>query len=344
MLSDIARSVDARLASILDELHRRWTLASPELDEPLSTLRAQVLGGGKRLRPGFVALGAAAAGGDPNQADVIDLGAAIELLHALALIHDDVMDGSDERRNQETAHASFGRRHRSAGWRGESRRFGEGVAILLGDLAHTLADQLVETMPALVRAIWSEMQVELVLGQYLDLHTTAIGCADPAQAVLVARMKSGSYTIERPLQLGVALVGEAPAVEAALARYARPVGAAFQLRDDLLGAFGQPEVTGKPVGDDLRMGKATELLAIATARATPSESVVLARLGTPAMRPNDVATAQRILERTGARAEVEARVQEATAEAVAAVSTPVVPSHVGEALVGLARHLASRVA
>ena len=192
---------------LFDDERRRWSELDPALVEPLDTLRTFVLNGGKRLRPAFCHWGFVGAGGDPADPAVVDAGAAFELLQAFALIHDDVMDGSAVRRGARTAHLAYGDRHADAAWRGEVRRFGEGVAILLGDLAHVYADRLVPRRSPDVQAVWDELRTELNVGQYLDLVGTARGDVDLAAARRIARYKSGKYTIERPLHVGAALAG-----------------------------------------------------------------------------------------------------------------------------------------
>ena len=224
---------------------------------PLDSLRSLVMSGGKRLRPAFCFWGFRAAGGGDDDAAVIEAGAAFEMLQAFALVHDDIMDGSATRRGLRTAHLAFGDRHDAAVWRGEARRFGEGVAILIGDLAHVYADRLMADTAAPVRAVWDELRIELNVGQYLDILGTARGDTDHEGARRIARYKSGKYTIERPLHVGAALAGRLDELQASLSAYGDPLGEAFQLRDDLLGAFGEEAATGKPVGDDLREGKPT---------------------------------------------------------------------------------------
>ena len=227
-------------------------------------LTRSTLAGGKRLRPLFCRYGFLAAGGDPHDRCWLDVAAGIELLHTFALLHDDVMDGSARRRGQPALHRSLDETHRRAGWRGEARRFGEGVGVLVGDLAFVCADRLVRAAGAAVGAVWDELRIELMMGQYLDVVGARRGGLPVERALLVARYKSGAYTVERPLHLGAALAGADADLVEAFSAFGRPLGEAFQLRDDLLGVFGDEAATGKPVGDDLREGKPTVLLALAT--------------------------------------------------------------------------------
>lgn len=172
-LRALGTRVDERLAGLLDAEVARWQRVDPVLVEPLGALRRLVEAGGKRLRPAFCHWAFVGAGGDPDDPRVVDAGAAFEMLHAFALVHDDVMDGSPTRRGERTAHLAFADAHRAAGWRGEARRFGEGVAILVGDLAHVYADRLLGDVPGDVWSVWNDLRLELNVGQYLDLLGTS---------------------------------------------------------------------------------------------------------------------------------------------------------------------------
>ena len=296
----MAPATEARIDALLDVEVARWGLVDPELIPLIEALRRFVLDGGKRLRPAFCHWAFVGAGGDPHDPAVADTGAALELLHAFALLHDDVMDGSGLRRGRTTVHVDFAARHVGAGWRGESRRFGEGVAILVGDLAFVYADLLLTGVPAAATAIFNELRVELNIGQCLDLVGTAEGRRDRPMARRIARYKSGKYTVERPLHLGAALVGRLDDLAEPLSAFGLPLGEAFQMRDDILGTFGDPALTGKPVGEDLREGKPTPLLAIATARAGPAALALLDRVGCADLGDDEIAAIQAVLVETGA--------------------------------------------
>ena len=341
-LATVAARVEARLQEVLADECERWARLDPDLVAPLESLERLVMSGGKRLRPAFCYWGFVGLGGDPDAAVCVDAGAAFELLQAFALVHDDVMDGSATRRGARTAHLDFADRHSAAEWRGEGRRFGEGVAILIGDLAHVYADRLMTGVPAPAAAVWHELRVELNVGQYLDVLGTARADTDLEGARRIARYKSGKYTIERPLHVGAALAGDDGSAQPALSAYGDPLGEAFQLRDDLLGAFGDEERTGKPVGDDLREGKPTALLAIATARADADQAEVLAVVGSPELAPADVEAIQRVFTATGAVAEVETTIDALTEQAIAAVEHAPVTADARAALVELARFVAWR--
>jgi geranylgeranyl diphosphate synthase type I len=317
-------------------------VVDPELLPPLEALRRFVLDGGKRLRPAFCHWAFVGAGGEPDDPAVIDAGAALELLHAFALLHDDVMDGSHLRRGRTTVHIDFAARHGDAGWRGEARRFGEGVAILVGDLAFVYADLLMVGVPPAATEIFNELRVELNIGQALDLIGTAEARRDQPMARRIARYKSGKYTVERPLHLGAALAGRLDGLAEPLSAYGLPLGEAFQMRDDILGTFGDPAVTGKPVGEDLREGKPTPLLAIATDRAGPAEQKLLDRVGSPDLGDDEVAALQILMVETGARDETDRLVDELAAEAVAALDRADITPDARAALIELAAFVAHR--
>jgi geranylgeranyl diphosphate synthase type I len=341
-LSAVAPPVEARIDALLEAEAARWGLVDPELLPPIDALRRFVLDGGKRLRPAFCHWAFVGAGGDPADRAVIDAGAALELLHAFALLHDDVMDGSHLRRGRTTVHVDFAARHGHAGWRGEARRFGEGVAILVGDLAFVYADLLMVGAPRAATEIFNELRVELNIGQYLDLVGTAEARRDRPMAHRIACYKSGKYTVERPLHLGAALVGRLGDLAEPLSAYGLPLGEAFQMRDDILGTFGDPAVTGKPVGEDLREGKPTPLLAIATTRAGPAGRALLDRIGAPDLGDDEVAGIQAVLVETGARQETERLVDQLAAEAVAALGRASLTAEARGALSELAAFVARR--
>jgi len=341
-LLQVADLVEVRLTALLDDEVARWVALTPDLAAPLDALRTLVMSGGKRLRPAFCFWGFVGAGGDPDDPAVVDAGAAFELLQAFALVHDDVMDGSATRRGNRTAHLAFADRHQDEVWRGEDRRFGEGVAILIGDLAHVYADLLLRSAPTAVLQVWDELRIELNVGQYLDILGTARGDTDPEAARRIARYKSGKYTIERPLHVGAALAGRYDELGPVLSAYGDPLGEAFQLRDDVLGAFGEGSVIGKPVGDDLREGKPTPLLAAASHAADPAQARVLARIGAPDLADDEIAAIQDVLCGTGALTHVEDRIEELTEGAIAAIESADVTPAARDALVDLARFVAWR--
>ena len=257
--SDFLQRVDRQLAEVLDGLTEAWAAEDARTvdvlaDRDLPELLRSLASAGKRIRPSMCFWGWVAAGGEDRAgslAHVVQAGAALELLHIFALIHDDVMDESASRRGQPSVHTLAAQLHLHSRARGSARRFGESIAVLVGDLAHAEADHLVAGLPAPMRAIWRQLVIELVHGQSRDITGSAAGRRDLAHARQVARMKSGAYTVERPLQLGAAAAEARDDVVGALSGYGRELGEAFALRDDLLGVWGDPQVTGKPAGDDL---------------------------------------------------------------------------------------------
>lgn len=341
-LSVVVGPVEARLASILDAERTRWTSVDPSLAEPFEVLEAFVLRGGKRLRPAFCHWAFVGAGGDPSDDRVVDAGAAFELLHAFALVHDDVMDGSTTRRNDRTVHIAFEQRHVDGDWNGESRRFGEGVAILVGDLAEVFADRLLTGTTPAAFEVWNELKIELNIGQYLDVLGAARGDVDLETARRIVRYKSGKYTIERPLHLGAALAGRLDEHAVVLSAYGAPLGDAFQLRDDVLGSFGDSAVTGKPVGDDLREGKPTPLLAIARERAGVAQASVLDRVGSIDLTIDEIDAIRTVFVDTGALAEVDRMIGELVGSAVDALDDTDLAGGAVEALRSLAAYVGDR--
>jgi geranylgeranyl diphosphate synthase type I len=341
-LGTIGGHVEQRLRSLLTVEAERWAGLDPDLAEPLGLLTDMVLSGGKRLRPAYVHWGFVAAGGDPADPRPVDAGAAFELLHTFALVHDDVVDDSSTRRGRPALHVDFEAIHDVRGFRGEARRFGEGVAVLVGDLAHVYADVLAQGFPPEATTVWNELRVELNVGQYLDLLGTARGDTDGLGARRVARYKSAKYTIERPLHVGAALGGRLAELGPTLSAYGVPLGEAFQFRDDLLGVFGDSSVTGKPVGDDLREGKPTALLALAVERADAEQRAQLELAGSADFDDTDVARAQQILVDTGAAAAIETEIGDLRDEAIAAITAADLPAAAVDALVELAWFVTAR--
>jgi geranylgeranyl diphosphate synthase type I len=325
LLTDFRGRVQTVLTTFLAEQAVSLAAIARDLEPVTDALREFLLDGGKRLRPTFAYWGYRGAGG-PDSPSVVTAAASLELLHACALIHDDVMDGSDTRRGHPAVHRRFGALHRRHGWQGSPDAFGESAAILLGDLCLVWAEQMLstcglpETALRRARVVYDEMRVELMSGQYLDLLEQAIGGHDIDRALRVARYKSAKYTIEGPLHVGAALAGDEEAVRRAFSAYGLPLGVAFQLRDDVLGVFGDPEITGKPAGDDLREGKRTALIAMALDVADEAQADVVRRLlGNPELDCDGVDALREVIADTGALARVEALIEERTSEAVAAL-------------------------
>lgn len=346
VIAKVASRVDERLRDLLDGERARWSHLDASLDQAFDDLAALMGAGGKRLRPVFCALGHHGAGGAPDDPAWVDAAAALELLHTFALVHDDVMDGSALRRNLPTVHTAWHRRHRRDAWFGDGRRFGDAMAILVGDLAFVLADMALGDVAPPVRRVYDELRLELHVGQYLDVLGTAQGTRDPEAARTVAVFKSGKYTVERPLHLGAALAGTLDRYEAPFTAYGLPLGEAFQLRDDLLGAFGEEATIGKPVGDDFRDGKPTYLVAVAVAaardRADTAAMKVLGGLGNLDLDEADVADICAVLEDVGARRVVEERIAALVQQACEALEAVELAGGARCDLLDLARYTASR--
>ncbi len=305
----------------------------PQLDKisddlgPLTDSIGGLLAGGKRLRAAFCFWGWRGAG-RPDDENILRAAASLELLQGCALIHDDVMDGSDTRRGQPAVHRVFSALHRGSGWLGDPESFGIGAAILAGDLCLSWSDELLYgsgLRPVdLLRAkpIYDTMRTELMSGQYLDLLEQSRGGGSIDRALTVVRFKSAKYTIERPLHLGAALAGGSAALSATYSAYGLPLGEAFQLRDDVLGVFGDPVETGKPAGDDLREGKRTVLIETALQLAAPSDAALLRQhLGDPRLDESGINALREIIGSSGALGHVEQLITAGTETALEALDT-----------------------
>ncbi len=263
--------------------------------------------------------------GAPHDSGVVAVAAAVEMLHTFALLHDDVMDRAATRRGRPAATLEFAGRHRREGLAGDADWFGTSAAILAGDLAFLWADQLLDTAPVRASALgrarhhFTTLRAEVMAGQYLDLRLGDDRAGGVARAVASALLKSGRYTVTRPLAIGWSLAGDRD-VPDALTTYGDAVGLAFQMRDDVLGLFGDPVRTGKPDLDDLRAGKRTVLVERALALATPTQRAVLAAgLGDPLLDEEGVARCREVIAASGALASVEALVRDRHAAALEAV-------------------------
>ena len=344
-------AVESRVRQSVSALRTEWQAVSPPKERDLGgldpdcvvdLLEMVVDSGGKRLRPRMTHWGWVAAAGARTgcgREDMITIAAALELLHAFALVHDDVMDEADSRRGRPSVHAVASGQHRGSGGRGAGPRYGESIAILVGDLLHSEADALAAQVPVALRAAWRTMSIELISGQTRDLVGAANGRRDLTHARQVARAKSGAYTVWRPLQFGAIAAGASAETLAALQRFGEQLGEAFALRDDLLGVLGDPARTGKPVGDDLIAGKPSVLLALAEQRFGPSARLALRRAGN-GCSPEQAAYLTAELVRCGVVDEVEQLIRDAVLCGERALDHPAIEP---EAALGL-RQLAHRVA
>ncbi|MFG1954803.1 polyprenyl synthetase family protein [Micromonospora sp. NPDC048830] len=310
--SGLRTRVDAELAAFLDRQALQWPDGTPR--GVFTALHRFVLAGGKRLRPQFCYWGWRGAGGEDaggGDTPIVIASAALELFHAFALIHDDILDRSDQRRGGPTVHRLFADLHARSAWRGDPEAYGRNTALLCGDLCAAWSDQMFHEC-GLSRddvhrgyAVFATMRTEVIAGEYLDL-VSGVGDGSVASALTVIRLKAARYTVTRPLQIGAALAGAPAELLATLAEFGDPLGDAFQLRDDVLGVFGDPNVTGKPVLDDLREGKPTVMMALARAAADRAQGARLRELfGNPSLDADGAAELRGIIEATGAREEIE---------------------------------------
>lgn len=312
---------NARLAATWDGFRGDLGVDVLERDLP-EWMDAQMSVGGKRFRVAMAYWGFIAAGGQlasPGYSHLVTAAAALETLHYFALVHDDVMDESLSRRGRPAAHIQAEARHQDAEALGDAAVFGRNLAILLGDLAHLQADRLASRLPAELRTIWYDLCTELIVGQRADLTGAAGGRRDLKHARAVARLKSGCYTVVRPLELGAAAAGASTEIRASLIAAGHHIGQAFALRDDYLGVWGDPQLTGKPAGDDLVEGKATVILALAADRLTNGAARALERVGTQRARRSDIELLQRTLTEIGVRSEIERLIEDEVQAATASL-------------------------
>jgi geranylgeranyl diphosphate synthase type I len=335
--------------------HRRGEAAyiGRDYDALTAGLEEFALSGGKRLRPAFAYWGWRAVSSKDADAQVLLLFSALELLHASALVHDDVIDSSATRRGRPTTHMQFAALHRDRQWRGPADQFGISAAILLGDLALAWADDIVAGVDlpdgarSRVRRVWADIRTELLGGQYLDIVAEASAAESIASAMTVNTYKTASYTVSRPLQLGVAAAADRPDVHALFHEVGTNVGVAFQLRDDVLGVFGDPAVTGKPSGDDLRSGKRTVLLATAVELADKSDAaaatLLRASIGTD-LTDTQARELCGVIEQLGALAAVEDQIAALTRRALSLLADAPIHPAAKTGLSELARLAANRSA
>ena len=353
-LQEIPTAVHQELATFFDDRRNKLAEIGAPTVEAISQLESFVLNGGKRIRPLYAWAGFIGAGGldsAENATAMVRAASSLELIQACALIHDDIVDASDTRRGNPTVHRGVEAVHRNLKWDGNAEIFGRNMAILIGDMALVWAEDMFQdsglSPQALARARspWRGMRTEVIGGQLLDISLEASGQESVALADSVNRYKTAAYTIERPLHLGAAIAGADPALIEAFRGYGRDIGIAFQLRDDLLGVFGDPEITGKPAGDDLREGKRTVLVARALQRADESDPsaarTLRASLGATD-ESSEIERMAKIIDDSGAPEEMEARIDALTASGLEHLESAAVPAEVKETLRSLAVRATSR--
>ncbi|HRO29399.1 MULTISPECIES: polyprenyl synthetase family protein [Micrococcaceae] len=343
-------AVDRRMSALLADYRRSAEEISTSA-APLVEAIAGLVRGGKRVRAILAWWGWRGAGGAVDDQRIIDAAVGLELFQAAALIHDDILDRSDTRRGEPSIHRAFAARHQQAGWRQDPEHFGTSAAILTGDLCLALSEEVfahaadATESPAAGRTMFNRMRFEVMAGQYLDvLDEVEVPGQDPAEALArartVLRYKSARYSVVHPLNLGGVLADTDGAPLTYYEAFSLPLGEAFQLQDDLLGVFGDPEVTGKPAGDDLREGKRTELVAHALSLLPPGQAKILENsLGDPDLTPESVARLQSLLTECGARARVEDEVATLGDQALRALDEMTVDHAVRDGLARLAHRI-----
>lgn len=339
-----ARITDELLAFIEAERAEMEREALPLLDELESLVRA----GGKRVRPRFCYWGYVAGRGSDDR-EILRVGASLELLHTFAIIHDDVMDDSSLRRNRVTTFRALAELSAEMPHRGDPRRFGTSAAILTGLLGFVLADRLFLTSgfgpDAISRAAerFDRMRTRAIAGQYLDLLAAHRGEADESTARRIGELKTAGYTICDPLAIGALCATDDQRVVGMLTAYGAPLGEAFQIRDDVLGALGDPAETGKDRDGDLRQGKHTVLIAKARSLADASQRAVLDQaIGNSDLSAPDAERVRDVIVSTGALGETNALIDELMTRAKSAIDAEVVGDAAATALLALADEVTHR--
>ncbi|WP_329467432.1 polyprenyl synthetase family protein [Streptomyces sp. NBC_01431] len=341
-----AAALRRQVTTVLDGFLEHKATAAAKLRMPTEVtecLRDFLAVGGKRLRPLLCVTGWQAAGGHCTPETLIQTAASLEMFHTFCLIHDDVMDDSGSRRGAPTIRRRLAQHHSHGRSAASAEQVGASGAILIGDLALTWSHELLHTA-GLTRAqlgavlpLIDDMRSEVMYGQYLDVTSAGRSTTDVEQALRIARYKTAKYTVERPLHIGAALAGAPLGVREALSAYALPVGEAFQLRDDLLGIFGTPQVTGKPSLDDLREGKHTALIALTFQQASRTQAGHLRHLlGCPTLTEDQAEAARHIITATGAHHTVEQMITARHKQALTALDHASFPATAKAAL----RHIA----
>lgn len=357
--------VHERIAAFLVQRRVDLLEVAPDL-QVVADAAEGFLDGGKRFRARFCYWGWRSVAGVASPDDaapdapgldvVVDVAAGLEVFHAAALVHDDIMDDSDRRRGAASAHRAFADQHRERGWSGSPTDYGAAAALLLGDLLLGWSDDLVDAglrrLPApertAARTEFSRMRTQVTAGQYLDMveeaawhEQDAADLLPRAQRVLV--YKSAKYSVEAPLALGARIAGGTEEQVAALRAFGLPLGVAFQLRDDLLGVFGDPDVTGKPAGDDLRQGKRTVLVTLARERLPGTAARLFDELvGDRSLDGSQVAMLQRAIRDSGAVERVEQAIAHNVGQARAALAAAPLARSATEELSALADQVARR--
>ena len=342
----LRQSVDAAISTFLAAQRERMRELAPASAALVDMIELILGGGGKRLRPMLCYLAYRAAGG-PEGPEILTAAGSLELLHTFAILHDDVMDQALLRRGLPALHRRLADERRAAGHPNDADTYGVSVAVLAGDLALVLSDAMMAgsgfDKATVARALvpLEEMRVQAVAGQYLDILQAGDPSTGPEEAARIARLKTAGYSVVGPVAVGTTLADPPPAVTEALARYARAVGEAFFLRDEVLGLFADAEETGKDAESDLRRGKPTTLVADAVARSPAAGRQVIERLwGNPEATIADLGAVREIVEASGALGAATRAIGALVDEAVETLRTAgLLEARPGQLLAGLAERL-----
>ncbi len=328
-LETVHSQIDLCLQARLEEIRAGFAATSSEgiVDE---VARATVHKGG-RIRPLLCCLAYAACRGEGGPLDerILVAASSLELLHTFAILHDDVMDGSPTRRGEPSTFVRVAEERRASGIRGDFDRYGISVAVLTGDLALVISDYMLAESGFSAQALAEvagpigRMRLDAIAGQYLDLSHSGRAVTDPNLTARIARLKTGSYSVEGPLLVGATLAGAEAKAKKALENFARPLGEAFQLTDDLLGMFGDPAETGKSAANDLRQGKPTSVMARALSLAPADErAVILAVWGNPNASDEDLEILRKKVHGSGAVSSMVRSIDQLVTESKAALGDP----------------------
>ena len=365
-LADVPAAVNQRISEYFAASTSEFSAIGPEFADAIEALRAFTVQGGKRVRPMFAWAGMRAGlesgrgsievpfpDANPDPSVLLTAISAIEFIQACALIHDDIIDQSDTRRGNPTTHRRFESQHRSSNWAGDSAHYGVSQSILTGDLALAWADDMLLASGlspqslAAVRPAWRAMRTEVIAGQILDVAMEANGSESVDDSLKVIEYKTASYTVSRPLHIGAAMVGADPELVDTLRSIGQDIGEAFQLRDDQLGVFGDPSVTGKPSGDDLRTGKRTALINLALQAGDRGEGAGVGveklrdGLGT-ASTEEEVDALRKVIEATGAAETVERWITQRSQRAIETITSAQLGSRITDELVEMTVALSDR--
>lgn len=324
---DFTHEVDQALVDFAERKRQELSELGAEMGR-FTALAQDFVRGGKHIRPAFCRAGWLAAGGAVDEPRLVYAASALEWLQASALVHDDLMDSSDTRRGKPSAHKRFEAIHAAHGWSSDARSFSTSAALLLGDLMLMWCDEMFHqsgfAAQDVLRAVHylDLAKTEVTAGQYLDVLGQYRGHNNLESAMDVVRFKSAKYTVERPLHIGAALVSSDDHLIAQLSQVGLPLGEAFQLRDDLLGIFGDPDRTGKPAGDDLREGKQTVLIALAMLMGSAADQDAISIvLGNPESTGEQISRAQQALATSGAVAKTESMIDSLVDQAMSALDS-----------------------